>query len=284
MPHSLATIEAHACGWAALPHRPEPRLPQIAILGRQLEYLRLPSARPRADAPSIVFLHEGLGAISLWRDFPQRIADATGCEAIVYSRHGYGGSTPLGEPRQPDYMHVEALQALPELLDRLGVQRPMLFGHSDGGSIALIHAGEAARALAGVVVMAPHVMVEEIALSGIRETVKAYCSGGLRERLGRHHRDVDATFCGWQEIWLSPAFRAWNIESYLPAIACPVLAIQGGDDEYGTMAQLERIAQQAPDVELLELPDCRHSPQRDQPEAVIAVVTAFINRLRTDSQ
>lgn len=251
----------------------------LTIHGRQLEYVRQPSAHPRPDAPPIVFLHEGLGSLAMWRDFPQRVADATGCEAIVYSRYGYGRSTPLEAPRAVRYMHDEALLALPELFDKLAVERSILFGHSDGGSIALIHAGGADRPLAGVIAMAPHVMVEDITVKGIAEAEVAWQTTDLRQRLGRYHRDVEATFRGWNDIWLHPDFRSWNIESYLPAIACPILAIQGEDDEYATMAQIDRIARQSKDVDLVKLADCRHSPHKDQPAAVIDAVAEFVARL-----
>ncbi|WP_374477243.1 alpha/beta fold hydrolase [Zoogloea sp.] len=244
--------------------------------GRAIEVQHLASAHPHPGAPPLVFLHEGLGSISMWRDFPQRLADATGCAAILYSRHGYGRSTPLAAPRNVRYMHEEALETLPALLDALDVEKPFLFGHSDGGSISLIHAGGAGRDLTGVIVMAPHVFVEEVALVNIRVADEAYRMGDLRSRLARHHGDVDSAFRGWNDIWLHPEFRDWNIEGYLPTIPCPVLAIQGEDDEYGTMEQLERIARGARDVELVKLADCRHSPHKDQPEAVIAAVTGFV--------
>ncbi|MGE5467166.1 MAG: alpha/beta fold hydrolase [Ignavibacteria bacterium] len=243
--------------------------------GHRLEY-ELIEGDP-ASAP-LVFLHEGLGSIAMWRDFPQRVAAATGRRALVYSRYGYGRSDRLLARRQPDYMHAEALAALPALLDSLALERPILIGHSDGASIALIHAGGAQRAVAGVVAMAPHVMVEELALAGIRATVAAYETTALNERLARYHDDADSAFRGWSDIWLSAAFRAWNIEEYLPRIAVPVLAIQGYGDEYGTMDQLDRIVAAAPDVETLRLADCGHAPHRDQPDAVIAAVAAFVRR------
>jgi pimeloyl-ACP methyl ester carboxylesterase len=251
----------------------------IAVLGHSLEYVRLPSAHPRGGAPAMVFLHEGLGSVAMWRDFPQRVADATGCEAVVYSRQGYGRSDPITAPRAPRYMHDEALAVLPELLDRLGIERPLLFGHSDGASIALIHAGGTGRALSGLIVMAPHVMVEEVALQGIARTGIAYRTTDLGRRLGRYHDHADSAFRGWYDIWLRPDFRAWNIEEYLPSIAVPVLAIQGEDDEYATMEQIDRIARQAGDVELVKLADCRHSPHKDQPEAVVAAVAEFVARI-----
>ena len=251
----------------------------IEIRGRSLEFARLASAHPRRGAPPLVFLHEGLGSLAMWRDFPQQVADATGCEAVVYSRYGYGRSTPLREPRQPGYMHDEALLDLPRLLDTLALEAPILFGHSDGASIALIHAGHCRRALTAVIAMAPHVLVEPISIESIARAKTAYERTDLASRLQRYHDDVDSAFLGWNRIWLSPGFRDWNIEDCLPRIGCPVLAIQGEDDEYGTMEQVERIARQARDVDLVRLADCRHSPHRDQPQAVIEAVSAFIARI-----
>jgi pimeloyl-ACP methyl ester carboxylesterase len=252
---------------------------QIQVGETRLEFVRLPSAHPREGSPSIVFLHEGLGSVAMWRDFPQRVADASGCEAVVYSRAGYGRSDPAQLPRSVRYMHDEGLTVLPAVLDALEIARPILFGHSDGGSIALICAGGTATQLSGVIAMAPHVMVEDISVTSIAQAKLAWQTTDLPARLGKHHADVDAAFQGWNDIWLHPDFRAWNIEEYLPRIDCPVLAIQGEDDEYGTMAQIDRIAAQARDVELVKLADCRHSPHKDQPEAVIAAVGEFIARI-----
>jgi pimeloyl-ACP methyl ester carboxylesterase len=249
------------------------------VEGRRIEYLRLPSGRPRHGAPAMVFLHEGLGSISMWRDFPQQVADACGCEAIVYSRRGYGRSDPETAARRPDYMHREALVRLPALLDEIGVERPILFGHSDGGSIALIHAGAGQRPVTAAIVMAPHVMVEEAALAGIRKARQAYADTDVRRRLGNHHPDPDTVFRAWADTWLCPDFRDWNIEAYLAPIACPVLAIQGEDDEYATMDQIERIGRHCRDAELLKLADCRHSPHKDQPQQVIAAVAEFVSRV-----
>lgn len=251
----------------------------ITINGTRLEYVRLPSAHPREGAPAIVFLHEGLGSVSMWRDFPQKVADATGCEAVVYSRAGYGRSDPATLPRAVGYMHDEGLAVLPALLAELGLERPILFGHSDGGSIALICAGGTDTPLAGVIAMAPHVMVEDISVSSIAQAKVAWTTTDLPARLGKYHNDVDAVFRGWNDIWLHPDFRAWNIEEYLPRIAVPVMAIQGEDDEYGTMDQIERIARGAKDVELVKLADCRHSPHKDQPQAVIDAVVEFVERV-----
>ena len=251
----------------------------VRIGGLNLEFVRLPSAHPRAHAPAMVFLHEGLGSISLWRDFPQRVADATGCEAVVYSRAGYGGSDPAPLPRPMTYLHDEGLDVLPALLAALRLDRPILLGHSDGGSIALIAAGGTDLPLAGVIAMAPHVMLEEAALGAILEAREAYATGATRERFGRHHRNPDAAFYGWNDAWLNPDFHTWNIEACLPNIRCPILAIQGDGDAFGTMAQLDRIAEKARNVQLLKLPDCGHSPHRDQPAAVLEAVVAFAARV-----
>lgn len=244
--------------------------------GHRLEYRLHPAHQ--ASRPTLVFLHEGLGCISLWRDFPERLARATGCRCLVYSRHGYGGSDPLTAPRQPDYMHREALTVLPEVLARLEIVRPVLVGHSDGASIALMHA--ARHDCAGIAVLAPHLLVETVTLAGIRQTVADFAEDDRIVRLGRYHRDPAATFRGWADIWLSPDFRDWNIEAFLPEIRCPVLAIQGEEDEYATMLHLDRIAAAVPaPVQLLKLADCRHSPQRDQPEAVLAALEAWLDEL-----
>lgn len=251
----------------------------VDINGTRLEYVRLPSAHAREGAPAIVFLHEGLGSVSMWRDFPQKVADATGCEAVVYSRAGYGRSDPAKLPRAVSYMHDEGLAVLPALLAELDLERPILFGHSDGGSISLICAGGTDTPLAGVIAMAPHVLVEDISVSSIAQAKVAWTTTDLPARLGKYHADVDAAFWGWNDIWLHPDFRRWNIEEYLPRIAVPVLAIQGEDDEYGTMDQIDRIARQAKDVELVKLADCRHSPHKDQPQAVIDAVAEFVERV-----
>lgn len=251
----------------------------VTIGGIRLEFVRLRSAHPRDDAPAIVFLHEGLGSLAMWRDFPQRIADATGCEAVVYSRAGYGRSDAACLPRAVRYMHDEGLEVLPALLASLAIEKPILFGHSDGGSIALICAGGTETPLSGLILIAPHVMVEDISVASIAQAKVAWQTTDLPTRLGKYHADVDAVFRGWNDIWLHPDFRAWNVEEYLSGIACPVLAIQGEDDEYGTMAQVERIAAQIRDVDLVKLADCRHSPHKDQPEAVIEAVGNFVTRL-----
>ena len=249
----------------------------VTVKGRKLEVRTIAGAS--RDAPALVFLHEGLGSVSMWRDFPEKAVQATGCAAVVYSRYGYGQSDVLREPRTVDYMHVEAFEALPELLDKVGIDEPILVGHSDGSSIALLYAAARER-VSGLVLMAPHVFVEDLSVKSIAEAKTAFEGADLREKLGRHHADAEKTFRGWNDIWLNPDFRGWNIEEVLPRVYCPVLAIQGFDDEYGTMAQLDAIAKQiGGPVELLRLANCRHSPHRDQPGVVIEAMARFIGRL-----
>jgi pimeloyl-ACP methyl ester carboxylesterase len=220
----------------------------------------------------IVMLHEGLGSVSMWKDFPERLARATQSRVIVYSRHGHGRSAPLRGPRSPRYMHEEALTVLPQLLDHLRIDNPILFGHSDGGSIVLLHAGAGHRAVRGIVTLAPHVMVEEIAVRAIAAARVAYQTTDLRARLARYHDDVDGVFWGWNDIWLHPAFRCWDIQEYLPRIRCPILAIQGEEDEYGTMMQVDLLARGASNVARLPLSNCGHSPHRDRSDAVLEAV------------
>ena len=237
-----------------------------------------------ADAPLLVFLHEGLGSVSMWRDFPQRLCSALACRGLVYSRPGYGHSTPrpAAERWAPDFMHRQAHELLPALLRALQVDvqasPPWLFGHSDGGSIALLYAAAFPRALAGAVVLAPHILVEELSVASIAQARDAWAATDLRERLARHHASPDSAFFGWNDAWLDPAFRAWSIEDELPRISCPLLAIQGLDDEYGTLEQIRGIARRAPQTQLLELPGCGHSPHKDQPQAVIGAVRALMQR------
>ena len=226
--------------------------------------------------PSIVFLHEGLGSVSLWRDFPDRIATATGAGAIVYSRHGYGQSSTLREKRAPDYMHREALNVLPELLGIWEINKPILFGHSDGASIALIHAG-AGHEVAALILEAPHVFVEEISLQGAAHAALIYQTTDLPAKLARHHSDPDKTFWGWHDIWTNANFREWNIEAYLPLISCPTLLIQGEDDEYGSIAQIDAIAGAVKSkAQKHMLRNCDHTPHREQTDLTTKLVTAFI--------
>jgi pimeloyl-ACP methyl ester carboxylesterase len=235
-------------------------------------------------APLLVFLHEGLGSVSMWQRFPAQLCKAGGFRGLVYSRAGYGRSTPrlVGERWTPDYMHVQASEVLPAFLAAVGVgverQAPWLFGHSDGGSIALIHAATFPRAVSGLVVLAPHIFVEDRSVQSIEQAKRAYRGSTLRSRLARHHQDVDSAFWGWNDIWLDPAFRHWNIESLLGSIRMPVLVVQGHDDEYGTMAQADRLVARVPQAEVLKLGACAHSPHRDQPDAVTAATIDFVRR------
>jgi pimeloyl-ACP methyl ester carboxylesterase len=232
--------------------------------------------------PVIVMLHEGLGCVSLWRNFPDQVANRTGCPVLVWSRAGYGKSDPIHLPRPLTYMHDEAITVLPEILSQLDGRRHVLLGHSDGASIALIHAGHCPQpGLAGLVLMAPHVFVEDISIAGIEAARMAWQAGALRDRLMRHHgSNVDVAFLGWNGAWLDPAFREWNIEQYLPAISVPSLLVQGCDDEYGTLAQLDAItAQVSAPVDTLVLDQCGHSPQKDQTAAVLDAIQAFMTEL-----
>ena len=245
------------------------------------------------NVPVMVFLHEGLGSVSMWRDFPARLCQTLGCRGLVYSRPGYGQSTPRAadETWSPDFMHRQALEVLPAFLQKVGVAQPFwLLGHSDGGSIALIHAAEQGRqagkgqgpvslpGLAGLVVMAPHILVEAISLRSIEKAREAYQKGGLREALARHHADPDSAFWGWNQAWLNPVFANWTIEPELAQIRVPVLAVQGLNDEYGSLEQIRGIARRAPQTRLLELPDCGHSPHRDQPQSLSAAIAQLFRQ------
>jgi pimeloyl-ACP methyl ester carboxylesterase len=254
-------------------------MPFATAAGRSLAYEWV--GEQTRGKPTLVFLHEGLGSIRQWRDFPARVAAATGCRALVYDRYGYGQSDVLEEARRTvRFMHDEALLSLPQLLRELSVENPLLIGHSDGASIALIHAG-AGYPVRGVVAMAPHVFIEPICLSSIRKASATFESTDLPARLGRYHRDVRKTFYGWADVWLDPQFEGWDIrDDFLPRIACPVLAIQGHEDEYGTMQQLDEIARRVKGpCELLKLADCGHAPFRDQPEAVLQEIVRFTGRI-----
>lgn len=249
--------------------------------GHQLEYVW--HGPPPADAPTLVFLHEGLGCVSLWRDFPARVAEATGCGALVYSRAGYGESQEITLPRPVSFMHDEALITLPEVLIATGVREAVLVGHSDGGSIALIHAGSAKpeAQVRGLVLEAPHVFVENVSVESIARAAENYERGDLRRGLERYHgENVDCAFWGWNKVWLDPQFRSWNIEEYLPRIKTPVLVVQGEDDEYGTLRQVEAIERGCTGpVESVILPQCGHSPHRDQPERTLEAIVAFVKKI-----
>ncbi len=220
----------------------------------------------------------------MWRDFPARLCAAAGCRGLAWSRPGYGRSTPRedGERWAPDFLHRQAIEVLPVLYEALGIdsaaEPPWLFGHSDGGSIALLHAARFPARVAGAVVLAPHILVEDISVTSIAEARTAYVEGDLRGRLANYHDDVDSAFWGWNRIWLDPAFRDWSIEDELASIRCPLLAVQGRDDEYGSLEQIRGIARRVPQATLLELPACGHSPHRDRPQRVIEATIDFMRK------
>ena len=225
-------------------------------------------------APTIVLLHEGLGSARLWRDFPEKLAARTGWGVFAYSRRGYGASDPAILPRPVDYMTREAVEVLPEVLDAIGFRRGILAGHSDGGSIAAIHGGMVGDPrVTGLVLMAPHFFTEPEGLQSIAKARAAFDSGGLREKLARHHDDPDNAFFGWNDAWLNPLFHDWNIEAVIAGIRVPVLALQGVDDQYGMLRQIEVIREQAgTPVELAVLAGCGHAPHAEKPDETIAAV------------
>ncbi len=225
-----------------------------------------------------MLLHEGLGCVRLWRGFPDALACRTGLDAFLYSRSGYGRSSPAPAPLPLDYHRVEAIEVLPRVLTAAGVNRPILIGHSDGGTIALIYAGAAVSPALAIVTMAAHVFNEETTLQGIAEAREAFAGTDLRARLSVYHGDnVDGAFRGWCDAWLSPPFRAWNVEGYLPAVVCPVLVVQGENDHYGTVAQVRAIAGGVSGpAETLMIPECGHAPHLEQPEIACAAIAAFL--------
>ncbi len=254
---------------------------RLALNGAELELVRIPARR--RGLPSLVFLHEGLGSTALWRDFPQSVAARTGAEAIVYSRRGNGFSTPLDGPRALSYMHDEALTVLPRLLDILDLRETVLFGHSDGGSIATVFAADHPQRVRALVLEAPHLFVEPISVKSIAAIRTQYESTTLRERMSRYHAHVDKTFYGWNDIWLAPEFADWNIEGYAARVRAPVLALQGVDDEYGTHAQIDAMAALASGpVDRLLLARCGHAPHRDRRKLVETITGDWIEeRLET---
>lgn len=255
--------------------------PQFITLNNQT--LEFSWHGPAPDqAPTLVFLHEGLGCVAMWRDFPAKLAEATGCGTLVYSRAGYGRSSPCTLPRPVSYMHDDALHVLPRILSQLGIQQTILIGHSDGGSIALIYAGshhtQHPPQLLGVITEAAHVLCEQISVQSIHAIRQQYNTTNLRERLKKHHGDnVDCAFFGWNDAWQHPDFWHWNLEEYLVNIRVPLLVIQGEEDEYGTLAQVETIVRHTNARQLL-LPNCGHTPHREQEEATLAAMIAFIQQ------
>lgn len=253
-------------------------MPLTTVNNRTLEYRMV--LGDAVTQPTLVLLHEGLGCVELWRDFPDRLARALGAPAFIYSRLGYGRSGRRTAPRTPQFAHEEALDVLPALLDTMAIERPLLVGHSDGASIALVHAAAANRPVAGLVLMAPHVMVEDIAVQSISRIRASYTETDLRERLAKYHDHVDDAFYGWADTWLMPQFRTWSIEDLLGKIDVPALLIQGEDDEYGTLTQLDRIERgTAGPVKRLVLQECGHAPHRDQEDAVVEAIVAFARTL-----
>lgn len=254
----------------------------LNIGGTRLEWRRW--GPDPATAPAIVLLHEGLGCVALWRDFPERLAAATGLGVMAFSRAGYGQSDPIALPRPVDYLTREAVDILPQALDAMGFRRGILLGHSDGGTIAAEHAGRVRDPrVRGIVVMAPHFLTEPHGLAEIAVARDAYLAGGLRAKLARYHAHPDLAFHGWSDTWLNPDFASWNVESVIERIAVPVLAIQGKGDQYASLRQIEVIADRAAaPVTLLALDDCRHAPHQDQTDRVLAEVAAFCAGLRLD--
>lgn len=229
------------------------------------------------ERPVLVFLHEGLGCTRMWRDFPHQLCQATGLSGLIYDRLGYGRSSPLSKPRSIHYLHAYAQGELPQVVERIIPNRDyFLIGHSDGGSIALIHAADRPARLRGVVTEAAHVFVEEESLTGIRAAVAAFRGGRLRG-LARYHGDkTDQVFGAWADTWLSAAFSGWNIEALLPLITCPVLVLQGTEDQYGTMAQVEAIAARVPNARTMLIEGCGHAPHLEQPAIVLALLQEFL--------
>ncbi|HPP84079.1 MAG TPA: alpha/beta fold hydrolase, partial [Rubrivivax sp.] len=237
-----------------------PEFARLRWCGRDVRVEVRRIAPEATSAPLVVFLHEGLGSVSMWRDFPERLCAAARCRGLVYSRPGYGRSTPRArhEHWQPDFMHRQAHEVLPALFEALGIDTaadpPWLLGHSDGGTIALLYAARFVRRCAGVIALAPHILAEAYGLASIRRARVAYLEGDLRQRLARHHADPDSAFWGWNDVWLDPRFERWSIEDEIAPIRCPVLAVQGLDDEYGTLEQVRGIARRVPQTRVLELP------------------------------
>lgn len=251
----------------------------IDINGVKLEVLRIGAASEQKDLAPLVFLHEGLGSVAMWRDWPQALCQATGREGWVYSRQGYGQSDAVPDVRssgqlQPDYMHKEAWTVLPALFHALSIEKPVLVGHSDGGTIALLYASR--HPVSACIAMAPHLIVEDVSVQAIDQARISFESGDLRQRLTRYHANVDCAFWQWNDIWLSPGFRAFDIRQQCAHIKAPVLAIQGEDDPYGTLAQIEQIALPTSQITRLILPQCAHSPHREQATLTTRAIADFL--------
>ena len=255
---------------------------EIVADGKRLEAVAY--GPPPDQAQTIVMLHEGLGCIALWRDFPAKLAAATGHGVFAYSRAGYGGSDPVDLPRPLNYMSREARSSLPAVLEAIGLRHGVLLGHSDGASIAAIYAGEHAdERIDGLILMAPHLFTEAMGLASIAEARRAYEAGDLRAKLAKYHTHVDNAFRGWNGAWLDPGFKAWNIEDAVGRWRVPALIIQGADDQYGTLAQIRAIEARSPaSVTSLVLAACRHAPQIDRPEATVDAIVAFCAKVRKE--
>lgn len=237
-----------------------------------------------SDTPTIIVLHEGLGCVQLWRDFPERLSGLTGCGVFAYSRAGYGASAPAQLPRPLDFLTLEAIEVLPALIDVVGCRKVILFGHSDGASIAAIYAGSVSdQRVRGLVLLAPHFFTESVTLTAIKHLRHQYESGELRSRLARYHNNIDHTFNGWVDVWLNAGFRDWSIADTLDHFRIPVLAIQGQQDQYGSMEQLHELETRSPaPVTICVLKDCKHSPQIEKPDETLQAASEFITRLLTD--
>ena len=246
---------------------------EIVADGKHLEVL---SVSGPSDRPAIVMLHEGLGSVSMWKRFPMHLAERTGCAVVAYSRYGHGKSEQLREKRSVNYMHHEGEVVLPAVLDQMGIERAVLLGHSDGGSIALVFAGTYPERVRALILEAPHVFTEEFGLASIAKIGATYETSDFPAKLSRYHDDADSTFWGWNLVWLDPEFRAWNIECHLSRISCPILVLQGEQDEYGTVAQVDAIRKQTPNTQVFMLPQCGHSPHRDQEQMTLDAVAGFL--------
>ena len=248
-----------------------------------IEYQWIEGDNP--SAPLMIFLHEGLGSLAMWKDFPAQLCRAAGYRGLVFSRPGYGQSSARapGETWDTDFMHRQAYALLPALLEGLAIDAssnpPWLFGHSDGGSIALLYAAKFPQQVSGIIVLSPHIMVEDITITSIEQARGTYLETDLKQKLGRYHADPDSAFWGWNDIWLHAPFREWTIEKEIENIRCPVLAVQGLDDEYGTLEQIHGIARRVAQTMVIEMANCGHSPHRDQARELIRIVSGFIHNI-----
>lgn len=250
----------------------------IKVFGSTIFTKRITQAAARANAPTLVFLHEGLGSVELWRDFPQQLCETTSLDGFLYDRQGYGKSSALSQHRGADYLHIEAWDMLPAILDTVGIKKAILVGHSDGGTIALLYAAKFSDKVLGVISEAAHVFVEEETIRGVRSAQLSYELTGLRSRLARYHGEkTPDMFQNWSRTWLSEGFRDWNIEQHLPNVHCPVLAIQGAEDHFGTERQLRSIVDRTTGrAEELLIYGCAHTPHSQAPKDVLPAMQKFV--------